>query len=84
MGAMSAAALSMFSMVRRSPRRWRAFPPTAMTMRSFRVVVAEYWRVLVAVEVVVASCMPSQWHGRSMDAVFDGVVGMAHFLRRAS
>jgi len=49
-GAMSAAALSMFSMVRRSPRRWRAFPPTAMTMRSFRVVVAEYWRV-------VASCL---------------------------
>ena len=35
-GAMSAAALSMFSMVRRSPRRWRALPPTAMTIRSER------------------------------------------------
>ena len=42
MGAMSAAALSMFSMVRRSPRRWRALPPTAITMRSFSVVVFEY------------------------------------------
>jgi hypothetical protein len=33
-GAMSAAALSMFSMVRRSPRRCSAFPPTAITIRS--------------------------------------------------
>lgn len=44
MGAISAAALSMFSMVRRSPRRWRALPPTATTMRSFSGEVVEYVR----------------------------------------
>jgi hypothetical protein len=41
-GAKSADALSMFSIVSRSPRRWRAFPPTAITMRSHAGRVVEY------------------------------------------
>ena len=44
MGAKSALALSMFSIVSRSPRRWRAFPPTAITMRSHAGRVVEYER----------------------------------------
>ena len=43
-GAKSALALSMFSIVSRSPRRWRAFPPTAITMRSHAGRVVEYER----------------------------------------
>ena len=43
-GANSADALSMFSIVNRSPRRWSAFPPTATTMRSCRGCVEPYDR----------------------------------------
>lgn len=56
---MSAAALSMFSMVRRSPRRWRAFPPTAMTMRSLSVEVAEYCLRVAAA--AAAAALRSEW-----------------------
>jgi hypothetical protein len=51
-GANSADALSIFSIVNRSPRRCKAFPPTATTIRFFlgEVVAGGVMVVVVAVE----------------------------------
>ena len=43
-GAKSAEAFNMFSIVKRSPRRCNAFPPTATTMRSYVGFVELYHR----------------------------------------